>query len=287
MVDASGCAHPMQHASFTLFYGLVGKRRPRIRPGVGPSEANGIEDLIPKAVDEAMNRVPKQMSAVTFALERITVRQPFTRRRINVNSPYTKHLDAVDHSTAHSTALTVPTYAAAPMQAPAPVVVQSGGGDNGSKAGIVLVAVVLAIIGAAAGFAIAKAQAPSWNELRRFEALAGREGEVRGRDAGWNQGRKQGRTEMEFLAQYEKLRTQATAFSQGYRQGRSIGQTMGRDANRYRYGYGRGYGYGYGYGRGYRRGYGYGYGGRVGSAIASAQGIANMTGQPVDVIVGN
>jgi hypothetical protein len=197
-----------------------------------------------------------------------------------VNSPYTKHLDAADST--HSTALTVPTYAAAPMQAPAPVVVQSGGGDSGSKAGIILVAIVLAIVGAIAGFGIAKAQAPSWGELRRFEALAGREGEIRGRDAGWNQGRKQGRTEMEFLAQYEKLRTQATAFSQGYRQGRNIGQQMGRDATRYRYGYNRGYGYG----RGYGRGYGYGYGGRVGNAIASAQGIANMTGQPVDVVVG-
>ncbi|MCW2927395.1 MAG: hypothetical protein JWM86_1363 [Thermoleophilia bacterium] len=204
-----------------------------------------------------------------------------------MNSPYTKHLDAPTHTT-HSTALTVPTYAAAPMQAPAPVIVQ-GGNDNsgGSKAGIALIAIVLAIVGAAAGFAIGKGSGPSWNELRRFEALSGREGEIRGRDAGWNQGRKQGRTEMEFLAQYEKLRTQATAFSQGYGQGRNIGQQMGKDATRYRYGAG-GYGYGRGYGSGYRRsGYGgYGYGGRVGSAIGNAQAIANATGSPVDVIVG-
>jgi hypothetical protein len=210
-------------------------------------------------------------------------RQPFTRRRIDVNSPYTKHLDTVDHST-HSTALTVPTYAAAPMQAPAPVVVQSGGGDGGSKAALALIAIVVATIAAVAGFAVAKGQGISRNEFERFQALAGREGEIKGRDAGWNQGRKQGRTEMEFLAQYEKLRTQAAAFGQGYRQGRSIGNQMGRDATRYRYGYGRGYGYG-GYGRGYR-GYGYGYGGRVGGAIGNAQALANATGSPVDVIVG-
>jgi len=175
----------------------------------------------------------------------------------------------------------VPTYAAAPMHAPAPVVVHSGGSDSGSsKAGIALIAIVLAIVGTAAGFAIGKGAGPSWNELRRYEALSGREGEIRGRDAGWAQGRKQGRTEQEFLAQYEKLRTQATAFSQGYSQGRNIGQQMGRDRVRYE----RGYGYGRGYGSGYR-GYssGYGYGGRVGGAIASAQNIANMTGQPVDV----
>jgi hypothetical protein len=201
-----------------------------------------------------------------------------------VNSPYTKHLDAVDNHTTHSTALTVPTYAAAPMQQPAPVIVHSdSGGGGGSKAGIVLIAIVLAVVGCVAGFAIGKGSGPSWNELRRFEALSGREGEIRGRDAGWNQGRKQGRTEMEFLAQYEKLRTQATAFSQGYGQGRTIGQRMGQDAYKYRY-----QNRGYGYGNGYRRsGYsGYGYGGRVGGAIASAQNIANMTGQPVDVVVG-
>ena len=204
-----------------------------------------------------------------------------------MNSPYTKHLDAMDAHT-HSQALTVPTYAAAPMQAPAPVIMQSAApaSGGGSKAGIALIAIVLAVIASIAGFAIGKGAGPSWGELRRYEALAGREGEVRGRDSGWNQGRKQGRTEMEFLAQYEKLRTQATAFSQGYTQGRGIGQQMGTDQYRYR---NTGYGYGRSYGRGYGRGYGYGssygYGGRVGNAIASAQSIANMTGSPVDVTI--
>lgn len=223
-----------------------------------------------------------------------TGRQPFTRRRIDVNSPYTKHLDAIDGQTHHhhSTAMTVPTYAAAPMQSPAPVIVQSGSNDggNGSKAGFALLAILLAVAAAIAGFAFARGSAPSWNELRRYEALSGREGEVRGRDAGWNQGRKQGQTEMKFLAQYEKLRTQASAFGQGYRQGRNIGQQMGADRYRNRYsGYGGGYSRGYGGYRGYRGssyGRGYGYGGSVGGAIASAQGIANATGSPVDVIVG-
>jgi hypothetical protein len=237
---------------------------------------------IPRQGVEAMSRVPKQMSAVRRPPGSRIGRQPFTRRRIDVNSPYTKHLDAVD--TTHSHALTVPTYAAAPMQAPAPVVIQSGGGDSGSKAGIALVAILVAVIAAAAGFAIAKGTGITKDEFVRYQALAGREGEVRGRDAGWNQGRKQGRTEMEFLAQYEKLRTQATAFSQGYRQGRSTGQQMGAD--RYRYRYNRGYGYGTGRGYGYGYGRGYGYGGRVGNAIGNAQAIANATGSPVDVIVG-
>lgn len=203
-----------------------------------------------------------------------------------MNSPYTKHLDSLDAQHTHSTALTVPTYATAPMpmQAPAPVIVQGGDTGGSGKAGIIIVALVLAVVAAAGGVMFGKAGVPSWNELRRYEALAGREGEIRGRDAGWNQGRKQGRTEMEFLAQYEKLRTQATAFNQGYSQGKNIGRTMGADQYRYRAGYG---GYGSGYrSRGYGYGSGYGYGGRVGGAIASAQGIANMTGNPVDVIVG-
>lgn len=231
-----------------------------------------------------MNRVPKQLPAVAPLMEPGLPGGLSRKGRIDVNSPYTKHLDALDAHQTHSTALTVPTYAAAPvpMQSPAPVIVQGGDTGGGSKAGMILIAVLLAVAAAAATWGIMKASMPQWNELRRYEALAGREGEIRGRDAGWNQGRKQGRTEMEFLAQYEKLRTQATAFNQGYTQGRNIGQQMGAD--RYRYQYGR-YGYS-GYGRGYGRGYGYGYGGRVGSAIASAQAIANMTGNPVDVTVG-
>jgi hypothetical protein len=202
-----------------------------------------------------------------------------------VNSPYTKHLDAID-APAHSQALTVPTYAAAPMPAQQPMIIQSGGDSGGrSGAGIALVAIIVAVIAAVAGFGFAKGTGITRNEFDRYQALAGREGEIRGRDSGWNQGRKQGQTEMKFLAQYEKLRGQAGAFNQGYTQGRSIGRQMGQDASRYRYGYGSGYGYGRGY-RGYGYGSGYGYGGRVGGSIASAQSIANATGSPVDVIVG-
>ena len=215
---------------------------------------------------------------------RLTSRSSEVRKgTIDVNSPYTKHLDALDAQHTHSQALTVPTYAAAPMQMqqPAPVIIQGGDSSGGGgKAGIIIVAIMLAIIAAVGGVMIGRAGVPSWSELRRYEALSGREGEIRGRDAGWNQGRKQGRTEMQFMAQYEKLKTQATAFNQGYSQGKNIGQQMGSDLyrNRYRgYGYGTGRGYGYG---------GYGYGGRVGNSIASAQSIANMTGQPVDVTVG-
>jgi hypothetical protein len=166
------------------------------------------------------------------------------------------------------------------------------GGDSGSggKASMALVAIILAAIACVGGFMIGRGTGPSWGELRRFEALAGREGEIRGRDNGWTQGRKQGRTEMEFLAKYEQLRTQATAFNQGWRQGLGTGQQMGAAKTRYQYGYGR-YGYGNGYGYGYSRygrgwgGYG-GYGGSVGGAVASAQSLANATGQSVDVVVG-
>ena len=208
-----------------------------------------------------------------------------------MNSPYTKHLDAADHQSHHTTAMTVPTYAAAPMQAPAPVIVQasSDGGGNRSGAALALVAIIVAVIAGFAGYAMAKGNGISRNEFDRYQALAGREGEIAGRDAGWTQGRKQGRTEMEVLAQYEKLRTQATAFGQGYRQGRSTGQQMGADRVRYQRGYGGYGGYGSGYRRsGYGRGYGsgYGYGGRVGGAIGNAQALANATGSPVDVIVG-
>lgn len=68
-----------------------------------------------------------------------------------------------------------------------------------------------------------------WRHLRfdgdgsthRIDALAGREAEIRRRDAGWNQGRTRdstpSRAEMEFLAEYERLRTQATPAEVEYR----------------------------------------------------------------------
>lgn len=196
-----------------------------------------------------------------------------------MNSPYTKHLDtALDHPTAVAT---VPSYSTAMTT---PMVVQSTGSDAGGKSTIALVAIVLAIIAGAGGYLVGQGIAPSWNEVRRYEALANREGEIRGRDNGWLQGRKQGRTEMEFLAKYERLRTQAGAFNQGWRQGMSTGRQMGIAQSRYRYGWGYG-GYGYGrYGRRWGRGYGYGgyYGG---GAVGQAQAIANATGQPVDVVI--
>ncbi len=184
----------------------------------------------------------------------------------------------------------MPTYA----PAPAPMVVHApaAASDGGGKAMIGIIAIILAIVGAAGGYMIGVGAGPSWNELRRYEALAGRDGEIRGRDNGWSVGRKQGRTEMQYLAKYERLRTQATSFNQGWRQGLNTGRQMGVAQSRYRWGgryWGPSYGgYGYNrYGRGYR-GYGYGsyYGrGRVGNAVANAQSLANATGRPVDVIV--
>jgi len=109
----------------------------------------------------------------------------------------------------------------------------------------------------------------NWRELRfepevsQYQALSGREDAPRG-----------GRTEMEFLAQYERLDTPATEFSQGYRQGRSTGQQMGADRVQYRYGTSA------------APGYRHGYGGRAGDAIRDAQALANATGEPDDVIVG-
>jgi hypothetical protein len=164
----------------------------------------------------------------------------------------------------------------------APMVVQSSGSESsgGGRSTIALVAIILAALAGVGGYVFGQGIAPSWNEVRRYEALANREGEIRGRDSGWLQGRKQGRTEMEFLAKYERLRTQAGAFNSGWKQGLSTGREMGVAQSKYRYGYGYGYGTGYG-----RRGYGYGsyYGGS--GAVGQAQALANATGQPVDVVI--
>lgn len=193
-----------------------------------------------------------------------------------MNSPYTKHLDsALDAHTMSA----LPTTYASPMT---PMVVHQPADSSGSKATIALIVIVIATAAAAAGIFIGRGTGVSVGDLRRYEQLAGREGEIKGRDAGWVQGRSQGRTEMQYLAKYEQLRTQANAFTQGWRQGLGTGNMMGIARGRGRYGYG-----GYGYGRGYgRRGYGSYYGGSAGSQLAQAQAIANATGQAVDVTIG-
>ena len=57
--------------------------------------------------------------------------------------------------------------------------------------------------------------------VKHYALLSGREDEP---EVGWTQGDKPGQVEMEYLAQYERLRTQAgpAPYGQGYRQGRSI-----------------------------------------------------------------
>lgn len=105
------------------------------------------------------------------------------------------------------------------------------------RIGILLAALALVVLPLVLA-GIAHPTPIDWRTMRfdgdtaRIEALAGRAEEIRDRDAAWNQGR----TEMEFLAQYEQLRTQGQADGQRYRQGRNIGQQMGRDAVRSRYG---------------------------------------------------
>lgn len=198
--------------------------------------------------------------------------------------------------------------AAAPMAAPQQPMIMHSADSSGGKTNMALVAILLALLAFAAAYllfgtgsnSIVPGKGPTWNELHRWENLAKKEGELRGRDIGWLAGRKQGTTEMAYMAKYERLRGQAQSFNEGWKQGAATGKMMGSAKAqaamwnmRGRYGwsgYGRGYGYGYGrgYGYGYGRGYGYGgygYGGRTGNAVAQAQNLANATGQAVDVVV--
>ena len=113
----------------------------------------------------------------------------------------------------------------------------------------VLVTMLLVVL-VASPFVIAGMLLPApidWRGLRSEESNV-RRFEPAERDAAWNQRSTGGRTEIEFLAQYEKLETSATT-------------PNGRPR------YGRGYGYGYGE---------YGYGGRVGAAMAAQQVDVNV-----------
>lgn len=78
---------------------------------------------------------------------------------------------------------------------------------------MIVVATALVALGAAIGWVLAP-DAPRVTKVDGHATAAQiRDAEVLARDAGWNEGRKQGRTEMQFLAQYEQLRADARKYA--------------------------------------------------------------------------
>lgn len=116
--------------------------------------------------------------------------------------------------------MTTYTYSQ-PQQAPA----QQSGPDVAAWA---LVALVVALICAAAGWAIARNDAPSRNEVARTAELAAREASVQGEQIGYRNGAATGRAENALRTKYAvaQAKQQGTAdgYGAGYTEGRSRAQ---------------------------------------------------------------
>ncbi|MCW2924275.1 MAG: hypothetical protein JWM98_1679 [Thermoleophilia bacterium] len=109
------------------------------------------------------------------------------------------------------------------VAAPAPSR-SSGGVDVAAWA---LVALVVAVVCAGAGWAIARQDSPGTADVARTADLAGRDGLVRGQQSGYVQGADQGRREAALRAKGEV----ATARQQASRDGYQAGYDAGRQRN--------------------------------------------------------
>lgn len=99
-----------------------------------------------------------------------------------------------------------------------------------------LVALVVALVCASAGWAIARQDVPSSAEVTRTSALAAREASVRGMRDGYGQGAAAGRRQASLQSQLEQLRQRGSAsrdgWSAGYQDGRSRAAALrGDDAD--------------------------------------------------------
>ncbi len=114
--------------------------------------------------------------------------------------------------------------------APAPA--RSGGTDVAAWA---LVAVVVALICAAAGWAIARQDSPSGGDLQANAALASRDGFVRGERAGYGEGAALGRRQVAVRTKTQMAAERRQAAREGYDAGFAEGRTKAGDPDAFMY----------------------------------------------------
>lgn len=106
-------------------------------------------------------------------------------------------------------------------QQPAATAQRSGGLDVTAWA---LVALVVALVCAAAGWAIASQDVLSRDDLASEAQLAAREGAARGMTDGYSQGAKGGRSEAALRARLDLQQTKRSAAQEGYQAGLNDGR---------------------------------------------------------------
>lgn len=123
-----------------------------------------------------------------------------------------------------------------PSQLPAfqqPTLMVPGAGTARPAAGSdaatwLLIAIVVAMIAAGAGWLVARQSSPSWNDLEAYSALAQRDGMLAGQQRGYASGARIGRREASLERRLQTLRERPAAYTRGWRAGVDQGRTMAR-----------------------------------------------------------
>ncbi|MCW2956623.1 MAG: hypothetical protein JWO69_1492 [Thermoleophilia bacterium] len=109
---------------------------------------------------------------------------------------------------------------AATYAQPAPA--KQGGTDVAAWA---LVAVIVALVCAVAGWAIARQDAPGRDDLQRNSWLAAQNGQAQGEQEGYRVGARAGRTEAALRAKQQSATARRTASTEGYQAGYQEGRS--------------------------------------------------------------
>lgn len=114
--------------------------------------------------------------------------------------------------------------------APAPA--KSGGTDLAAWA---LIAIVVALVCAGAGWALARQDVPGVDEVARTSELAARDGLMRGESIGYSEGARLGRREASAKARATILAERRQAAREGYDAGYAQGRMKAGDPDAFRY----------------------------------------------------
>lgn len=114
--------------------------------------------------------------------------------------------------------------------APAPTSARSGGTDVAAWA---LVALVVALVCAGAGWAVARQDTPGMDDVARASDLATRTGLMRGESAGYSEGARLGRREASMRARATILAERRQAAREGYDAGYMQGRSKAGDPDAY------------------------------------------------------
>lgn len=151
----------------------------------------------------------------------------------------------------------------------------SGAAARATNALMMVLVIACAVIAAAAGYFLARQQAPTDVEMLRYQQLAAAQGYQAGRTNGIGQGRSYAYQSNRRIAQLKAAIARQKQWNRGYRNGKAAGLRSRRRS------YG---GYSHGYStpryRSYRGGSTYS---QTSQALGAAQNWANITGAPVDV----